>query len=111
MSGYRAWIAERAEESRLLGNTDYAETAREQIRQCELACDRMDSGIETLRREPLAMTAFRYANEAMAVQRARTSWIKGSKQGEPNVKMGKWRPFQIAFLLLCLDGVVDPDHR
>jgi hypothetical protein len=110
VNGYRAWIAERSEESRLLGNTDFAEAAREQIRQCELACDRMDSGIETLRRDPLAMTAFRYANEAMAVQRARTSWIKGQKQGEPNVELGKWRPFQIAFLLLCLDGIVDPDH-
>lgn len=110
VNGYRAWIAERAEESRLLGDTEYAEAAREQIRQCELACDRMASGLETLRRDPLVMTAFRYANEAMAVQRARTSWIKGRKQGEPNVETGKWRPFQIAFLLLCLDGIVDPDH-
>ncbi|MET8156725.1 helicase-related protein [Sphaerisporangium sp. NPDC005289] len=110
VSGYRAWIAERAEESRLLGNTDYADAAREQIRRCEVACDRMDSGIETLRREPKAMTAFRYANEAMAVQRARTSWIKKQRKGEPDVEMGKWRPFQIAFLLLCVDGIVDPEH-
>ncbi|MEV0620266.1 helicase-related protein [Nonomuraea sp. NPDC050404] len=110
VNGYRAWIAERAEESRLLGNPDYAEAARKQIRQCELACDRMTSGIETLRREPQVMTAFRYANEAMAVQRARTSWIKKQKQGALKVAEGKWRPFQIAFVLLCLDGVVDPDH-
>ncbi|MEU1729244.1 helicase-related protein [Nonomuraea sp. NPDC005692] len=110
VNGYRAWIAERAEESRLLGNTDYAETAREQIRQCELACDRMDAGIETLRHDPQVMTAFRHANEAMAVQRARTRWIKGQKQGLPDADKGKWRPFQIAFLLLCLDGIVDPDH-
>ncbi|MEV0631526.1 helicase-related protein [Nonomuraea wenchangensis] len=110
VNGYRAWIAERAEESRLLGDTEYAEAAREQIRQCESACDRMESGIETLRREPHVMTAFRYANEAMAVQRARTSWIKGRKQGEPDVEMGVWRPFQIAFLLLSLNGIVDPEH-
>ncbi|GAA1739296.1 helicase-related protein [Nonomuraea bangladeshensis] len=110
VNGYRAWIAERAEESRLLGDTEYAEAAREQIRQCESACDRMDSGIETLRREPQVMTAFRYANEAMAVQRARTSWIKGRKHGEPDLEMGIWRPFQIAFLLLSLDGIVDPEH-
>ncbi len=110
VDGYRAWIAERAEESRLLANTEFAESAREQIRQCELACDRMDSGIETLRRNSVAMTAFRYANEAMAVQRARTSWIKAQKQGAPDVEMGKWRPFQIAFLLLCTDGIVERDH-
>lgn len=111
VDGYRAWIAERAEESRLLATTEFGDAAWKQIRQCELACDRMVSGIETLRNEPVVMTAFRHANEVMAVQRARTSWIKGQKQGEPNVEMGKWRPFQIAFLLLCLDGVVDPGHN
>ena len=109
VDGYRAWIAERAEESRLLGTTDFAEAAREQIRQCEEACDRMASGIETLRRDPVVMTAFRLANEAMAVQRGRTSWIKGQRRGRIELA-GKWRPFQIAFLLLCLDGIVDPDH-
>jgi hypothetical protein len=110
VDGYRAWIAERAEESRLLGTTDFAEAARKQIQQCEQACDRMASGIETLRRDPVVMTAFRLANEAMAVQRGRTSWIKGRKQGRIELA-GKWRPFQIAFLLLCLNGIVDPDHE
>ncbi len=109
VDGYRAWIAERAEESRLLGTTDFADAAREQIRQCERACDRMASGIETLRRDPVVMTAFRLANQAMALQRGRTSWIKGGKRGDVELD-GRWRPFQIAFLLLCLDGIVDPDH-
>ncbi|MBB5075650.1 helicase-related protein [Nonomuraea endophytica] len=110
VEGYRAWIAERAEESRLLGDTDFAQAAREQIKLCEAACDRMVAGIETLQRDPHTMTAFRYANEAMAVQRARTSWIKGGRKGEPKPAEGVWYPFQIAFLLLCLNGVVDPDH-
>ncbi|MFG1701321.1 helicase-related protein [Nonomuraea sp. NPDC049309] len=110
VQGYRSWIAERAEESRLLGDTEYADAAREQIRLCEQACDRMDSGIATLRREPQVMTAFRYANEAMAAQRARTGWIKGGMQGEPDPETGIWRPFQIAFLLLALNGIVDPEH-
>ncbi|MER5646026.1 helicase-related protein [Streptosporangium sp. NPDC002524] len=111
VEGYRAWIAERAEESRLLGATDYAKAAREQIKQCEVACDRMVSGIETLRRDPQVMTAFRHANEAMAVQRGRTSWIKARKQGAIDLAGNKWRPFQVAFLLLCLDGIVDQDHE
>ncbi|MFI7534362.1 helicase-related protein [Streptosporangium sp. NPDC049376] len=110
VAGYRAWIAERAEESRLLGGTEYAQAARDQIGLCEIACDRMVSGIETLRRDPQAMTAFRYANEAMATQRARTNWIKAGNEGSPKVEEGAWRPFQIAFLLLCLDGIVDPGH-
>ncbi|MEU7877112.1 helicase-related protein [Microbispora bryophytorum] len=110
VEGYRAWIAERAEESRLLGDTEFARAARNQIKLCESACDRMVSGIETLQQEPQVMAAFRYANEAMAEQRARTSWIKDGRKEQPEIAKGFWRPFQIAFLLLCLDGIVDPDH-
>lgn len=108
--GYRAWIAERAEEARLLRSTSHGKYAEAQLEQCEQACDRMVSGIEALRRHPDAMTAFRHANRAMAEQRGRTSWIKSGRQGKVTYD-GTWRPFQLAFMLLCLDGVVDHDHE
>ncbi|TKK85801.1 DNA helicase [Herbidospora galbida] len=110
VSGYRAWIAERAEESRLLGDVDFAEAAREQVRQCNTACARMDAGITTLRDNPMVMRAFRLANEAMANQRAQTGWIRNGRAGAPDNREGRWRPFQIAFLLLCLNGIDDPEH-
>ncbi|WP_449061620.1 helicase-related protein [Planomonospora algeriensis] len=109
VEGYRSWITERAEEARLLRSTSYGKVAEEQIRQCEEACDRMAAGIEVLRQDSVAMTAFQYANRAMAVQRGRTSWIKAGRQGEIKYD-GRWRPFQLAFMLLCLEGIVDPDH-
>lgn len=109
VEGYRFWIAERAEEARLLRSTEFGQAAAEQIVHCESACDRMTAGIEMLRRDPDAMAAFRYANEAMAQQRGRTSWIKNGRKGEV-VLDGRWRPFQIAFLLLCLEGIVDRNH-
>ncbi|GAA0933822.1 helicase-related protein [Nonomuraea longicatena] len=108
-SGYRAWIGERAEEALLLEATEHADSAAEQVRQCEEACDRIVAGIETLRSDPEAMLAFRAANRAMAMQRGRTRWIKSGREGEI-VLDGVWRPFQIAFMLLCVDGIVDPDH-
>ncbi|MEV4321275.1 helicase-related protein [Microbispora rosea] len=108
-AGYRAWIAERAEEALLLAGTSHAEAASLQVEQCEETCDRIVAGIETLRDDPDVMAAFRSANRAMAMQRGRTSWIKSGRTGELKLD-GTWRPFQIAFILLCLNGIVDPDH-
>ncbi len=108
VKGYREWIAERAEEARLLESTEYGKAAKEQLALCEVAWERMASGVELLKK-PAVMTAFRRANRAMALQRGRTSWIKSGRKGEVRLD-GVWRPFQIAFMLLCLDGIVDPDH-
>lgn len=109
VEGYRAWIVERAEEARLLQRTPHGVSAAGQIKQCEKACDRMASGIEALRRDSAAMTAFQRANRAMAMQRGRTGWIKAGREGKI-VYDGRWRPFQLAFMLLCLDGIVDHGH-
>ncbi|GGP91140.1 helicase-related protein [Streptosporangium pseudovulgare] len=109
VEGYRSWITERAEEARLLQATSYGVAAAEQVEQCEVACERMASGIEALRRDEDAITAFRYANRAMADQRGRTDWIKRGRKGEIK-RDGRWRPFQLAFMLLCLDGIVDHEH-
>ncbi|MFD0851217.1 helicase-related protein [Actinomadura adrarensis] len=109
VKGYREWIAERAEEARLLQATEYGWAAERQIEECTRACDRMESGIELLRKRSDVRRAFRLANRAMALQRGRTVWIKSGRKGEPLLD-GRWRPFQIAFLLLCLDGIDDPDH-
>ncbi|MGW2216997.1 helicase-related protein [Nonomuraea sp. NPDC001684] len=109
VEGYRSWIAERAEEARLLRSTEFGDAAEGQIEQCESACDRMVLAIELLRRDEVVMAAFREANRAMAVQRGRTSWIKSGREGKVKLD-GRWRPFQIAFLLLCLQGIVDPEH-
>ena len=109
VDGYRSWIAERAEEARLLVAGEHGGVAAEQVRQCDATCDRMDAGVELLRTTPDVMTAFRRANRAMALQRGRTSWIKAGRKGGVRLD-GSWRPFQIAFLLLCLNGIADPDH-
>ncbi|MET9563180.1 helicase-related protein [Streptomyces tauricus] len=109
--GYEQWIARKdAEVSQLIG-TSHENAAREQIRACREALGRIRRGIELLRSEPDVMHAFRLANRAMAQQRARTDWVRGGRQGDPDVTSGRWRPFQIAFVLLCLTGIEDADHE
>ncbi|MFE1781245.1 helicase-related protein [Streptomyces sp. NPDC059506] len=110
LTGYEAWIEAREAEIATLAGTGHEGTAHEQVRLCRQALGRMRGGVDRLDRDPVAMEAFRAANAAMAQQRARTAWVKGGKKGEPQVEDGRWRPFQIAFFLLCLDGIVDPNH-
>lgn len=110
VSGYREWISERAGEAGALQDTEFGTVAAQQLDACRQACRRMENGVELLRRDPLVLTAFRFANETMAVQRARTAWLRAGGDGTPDLETGRWRPFQIGFLLLCLDGIADDRH-
>ncbi|MEU3820570.1 helicase-related protein [Streptomyces sp. NPDC030392] len=112
LDGYELWIADREQEAVRLDGTEHGSAAREQVRLCREALGRMRRGVALLADtgRPDVLTAFRLANRAMAEQRSRTAWIKKGRHGAPNPKSGRWRPFQIAFMLLCLEGIVDPDH-
>lgn len=107
-SGYREWIENRRNQLAHLSSDGQRTTAAEHLAKCVVACDRMDAGIALLA-DPVAMEAFRLANRAMAMQRARTEWLKTSDRGttHPDDTVGVWRPFQIAFLLLSLRGIAD----
>ncbi|MFD7874524.1 helicase-related protein [Streptomyces sp. NPDC059766] len=112
LSDYEQWIDTQEEQARLLTGTEHAEVAADQVELCRQALRRMRSGVDLLAdpERPEVLKAFRLANRAMADQRARTSWIKDGRSGEPDERAGRWRPFQISFMLLCLAGIVDPDH-
>ncbi|WP_436791630.1 helicase-related protein [Yinghuangia sp. YIM S10712] len=113
LSGYEEWIEARVEDARGLTGTQHEETAKQQLELCRAALARMRRGLALLGdgRQPHVLRAFRLANQAMARQRARTEWISQGRSGEPQHEVGTWRPFQIAFLLQCLEGIVDPDHE
>ncbi|MET8097045.1 helicase-related protein [Streptomyces sp. NPDC005236] len=109
-SGYEQWIDRKASEAKALTDGHHEEPAREQVRACREALGRIREGIGLLRADPDLMRAFRLANRAMADQRARSEWVREGRTGAPDLEKGRWRPFQIAFVLLCLAGVDDPRH-
>lgn len=114
-SGYEAWIRDCREEAAADEDLDeqHRETVDKHLEACEVAAARMRSGISVLREgaetNPV-WRAFRMMNAAMLRQRGRSVWLKQEKR-LPAPSEGtehQWRPFQLAFILLCLDGIADP---
>ncbi|MCX5405554.1 helicase-related protein [Streptomyces sp. NBC_00335] len=110
-TGYQHWIDSKSAEAEALTGGPHEKPAREQVKACGEALHRILEGIELLRTKPDLMHAFRLANRAMADQRARSKWVKDGRVGSPDPAAGHWRPFQIAFVLLCLAGIDDPEHH
>ncbi|WP_034088336.1 helicase-related protein [Streptacidiphilus albus] len=114
VAGYERWIVARGADADLLrggihGDDRTMALAHDQLKRCREAGRRMASGIELLERDPHALTAFRLANRVMALQRGRGQWIRKARLGNPEPE-GTWRPFQLGFILLCLNSIVDDNH-
>ncbi|MFI8435892.1 helicase-related protein [Streptomyces sp. NPDC079020] len=111
MAAYAEWIDRKEAESSAFRGTPHEAPARTQIEHCRAALARMRRGIRVLGTDSDAMRAFRLANRAMAQQRSRSEWVKKGREGSPDESVGRWRPFQVSFMLLCLEGIVDPGHE
>lgn len=105
---YDAWIAETAYLAKDL-DPSLATTADRHLDRCREAATRMRAGLDLLSSDSDAWEAFRIANRAMLMQRARSDWLAGDDHDSPPSLSGdhRWRPFQIAFILLCLPGIAD----
>lgn len=113
-SEYREWINE-LERSVKNGETDVAErlyeVADEHFRDARDAASRIEAGIDLLASDPQVFKAFRLANEAMQIQRARQDWVRSGSRGQIDSGSDQsWYPFQIAYILLNLPGLAARDH-
>jgi hypothetical protein len=122
VSGYRVWLGEcrrRAESDTEIAR--FGSAAGQLIDSADDIAKRLDRAVDLLRDNPLAREAFRFANQAMALQRVRSelvrrrladpTWDPDDLLAELDVPMQRsWRPFQLAFMLLCLPGLTDPEH-
>ncbi|MFC9998110.1 helicase-related protein [Nocardia sp. NPDC127526] len=110
---YRAWIDDLAAtvENGAAGVlADLRSVAERHIRDARKAADRIDAGIRHLDNAN-AMQAFRLANRAMQLQRARQEWIRSGAAGQVGTgENERWYPFQIAYILLNLPALSDRKH-
>lgn len=130
---YRIWINK--EESKILEIQDetHKKTARKQIDLCRTCLKRIDAGMELLKSDENVLKAFQLANRAMLLQQLHYklplteyasynnktfSFAMSNKISLPDFDnestwynptgktiYGKWRPFQIAFILLNLHSI------
>lgn len=106
---YETWIGTLRGEATTLP-PELGETARIHIAACDVALGRIKRGIEHLASDDTSWTAFQLANQAMLTQRARATWVAGGMKAEPAEDGShRWHPFQLAFFLLCLEGIANPE--
>lgn len=120
--GYRGWIERNRAaiddpDQHLSG---FTETARENLDIAEQAADRIEAGIELLR-DDQARHAFAFTNEAMHLQRVHTQ-VAERRRKDASLDLeetanrviaentSRWRPFQLAFVLLNLPALHEPTH-
>ncbi len=115
---YKAWIEEQRGriETDASGFEKHADAALER---CSDIHRRLDKGIGVLvnQSDETALEAFRFANRVMAKQRIHSIYSLARRRREmveikdfdvPGNR--SWRPFQLAFVLLCLPCLADPTH-
>ena len=135
-SEYEKWINEQEEIAKKELKDDFLKTAMRHIESCRACLKRMKEGVELLKSNPKVNRAFKLMNRAMLLQQLHygieiRNWIveKGNitglekaiipiindqttwqKNSDGSLKVGSWRPFQIAFILINLHSMFDGEH-
>lgn len=112
IADYRAWISGLAASVGEVLDDGEETTLKKHIREASAASDRMEAGLKLLRADSDVRRAFQLTNLAMAQQRSRQEHHRNGSFGDPESTAGAaWRPFQIAFILVNLSGLADPEHE
>ena len=125
VASYERWIEEQETRCKTLTKQEYCAAGQKNLAACRSAARRMRAGISLLKENEEVRLAFALANRAMFLQRlmgAMQRDLSKKKRYENDEEVreklqtldpwtasdadAQWRPFQLAFLLLSLSGIV-----
>ncbi len=129
-SEYEKWIDKQEEIAKVELKGELLTTAFQHIKSCRLCLSRMRTGVELLESNEKVNRAFRLMNRAMLLQQLHynietRNWkiekgnIVGLEESPiPDINnpenwkpgLGSWRPFQLAFILMNLNSMLDTGH-
>lgn len=119
---YASWIEKTLVNDMRMADAEFkAKIGDDVIIKCNLALKRIVEGINLIESGNTAFEAFCFMNSVMSLQRSISSYSKKYGKGiecnfsefvDPRKKENLfcWRPFQIAFVLMNLNGIVNPTH-
>lgn len=124
---YKAWVSELERTAASL-DPRHQSAAAKNIAECKRAYERMYSGLTTLRSDVKAYSAFVLANRAMFMQRVHlriqqqtsntdrypddgqiAELLQNMDYRQQDEKDSRWRPFQIAFLLMDINSIINDE--
>ena len=119
---YEQWIQDKlVNDAKMLDDGFKNEIGNQVIAKCQTALSRIREGIKLIDSDDIAFDAFCFMNQVMLLQRNISNYSKAHGEGiecnfkdyvdprNPDNNFG-WRPFQIAFILMNLNGMVNPSH-
>jgi hypothetical protein len=106
VTAYTEWIGQ--QQQNIPSDRHRAEVAKDLLHQAKIANRRIEAGLNALD-DPQVLEAFKIANRAIATA-IRQRATHESDQNPQDLDPPKWRPFQLAFILMNLVGIVDPTH-
>ncbi len=107
VTSYGKWIESQLD--RLPSDPERAQVGRDLMTRAARARDRIQAGLDALD-QPHVLEAFRIANKAIATAIRQRS-CHGKPEASPaDLDPPTWYPFQLAFLLTNMAGVIDGEH-
>ena len=119
-NSYAQWIDEKLIHDSKMQDADFKTRIGDNvIAKCQESLRRMQDGLSLIATDDKVFEAFCFMNSVMTLQRSISNYSKKHGKGitcnfgdfvNPNNDKNKfcWRPFQIAFILMNLKGIVDP---
>ncbi len=113
---YLSWLEDETKKGEQFSDLIFKDASKGNIIKCKKILNRINHGISILESDKNAQEAFKFMNKSMYLQQIHylidnySNELDYEKELKNKFK-GKWRPFQLAFILLNVDSLINPESE